>query len=204
VHEVKPGPRLAAALRAELAWSQLGKPQQQAIKTALREYEKRRPERLKKALGGIGKAGILGVLRSGSGNGGVPGGLLGSSVGGVLGTGGLGLKGSGSYSSKNPKLRRAESLVGSKLALTFRAVSCQSACDLADARRRLLAAAGPLLQCLESALGLAGREEVTATFSAGRVSGSRAPVNSCLQSWLRSAPAGLSATLLVGAATAVE
>jgi len=194
VHEVVPGPRLIAALRTELAWTRLSKAQELAMHKAREAW---RPGQLvrtgRRTLTSSG--GSPGAVTFGSRRGPGPG------TGG--GSGGLGLKGVGD-SSKNPRLRRAESRLGSKLALTFRQVSCTASCDLADARRQLLGASAPLLQCLEGALSLSGREEVTVQFAAGKVTGARSTANACVQGWLAKAPRGFSATLLVGPVSAVE
>jgi hypothetical protein len=191
LYEATPGASLTAALRTELAWSKLSKPQQQALAAAIKQQSK----------SSLKVSGVLGRI-GGSGSGDALGGLIGNKVGDA-GFGGLGVVG-GKYSPKSARLRRAESLLGAKLALTFRAVSCESACDQADARRQLRAAARPLLECLEKALSLSGSEEVTATFAGTKVSGTRTPANTCLQSWLPKAPKGVSGTLIIGPASAVS
>jgi hypothetical protein len=209
---------LAGALRSELAWSKLSKAQERARQAAVDAYRK------------TSVAGVLGVLRGSGpppanifGSGGLAvggaGGLRGIGGGGAVG--GLGLRGTGTggggtgaglgaigggygtYRGSNPRLRRAESLVGSKLALTFRQVGGGS--DVAETRRALLAAAKPLLSCLEGQLSLADRDEVTVEFIAGgKATGANSAAARCVETWMSKLPRGHRATLIVGPASAAQ
>jgi hypothetical protein len=220
---------LAGALRSELAWSKLSKAQEKARQAAVDAHDKDRTSALR------GSAGILGVLRGsgssgvvnvlGSGGGAVGGlGLKGTGTGGggVGVMGGLGLKGTGTggggyrvggvirrgagyggYGHASSRLRRAESLVGSKLALTFRQVGGGS--DVAETRRALLAAAKPLLSCLEGQLSLADRDEVTVEFVVGgKATGANSAAAKCVETWMFKLPRGHRATMIVGPASAAQ
>ena len=205
---------LAGALRSELSWAKLSKGQERARQAAVDAYGKDRISSLQGSAGGV-----LGVLR-GSGSGGIVN-VLGAGGGGAVGglglrgagTGGGGgyrvsgvigrLGGSGGYSPSNQRLRRAESLVGGKLALTFRQVSGGS--DVAETRRALLGAAKPLLSCLEGQLSLSGRDEITVEFVVGgKATGANTAAAKCVETWMSKLPRGQRATLLVGPASAAQ
>jgi hypothetical protein len=194
---------LAAALRAELAWGKLSKADEKKLATA-------RSTGVLRILGSSGRGGLIGVLGTGgsggSGGSGLGGAVSGTLGGGGVGVGGLGLRGRGpgyGYGSSS-HLRRGEALVGQKLALAFRAVTCAGGCDVAEVRRSWLASAGPLLGCLEGSLSL-GYGEVSVELGAnGKTTGSGAAA-SCASSWYgRQARRGVSARLLVGPASSVR
>jgi hypothetical protein len=178
------GKTLGAALRGELGWTKLTKAQEGALQTAAKEH---RATALLKILGAKGApSGVAGVI----------GGGLGVGAGGGLAIGSTGYA--------NPRLRRAESLVGPKLALTFRQVS--GGVDLAEVRRYLLAQAKPLLGCLESKLTLSGRDEATVEFAVGgKVSGAVPAATACVQAWGGKLKwRSLRGTMLVGVASSAQ
>jgi hypothetical protein len=205
---------LAGALRSELSWAKLSKGQERARQAAVDAYGKDRINVLARlrsagalgAIGGSGSGGIVNVL--GTGGGGAVGGLglrgVGTGGGGYRVSGVIGrLGGSGGYSPSNQRLRRAESLVGTKLALTFRQVSGGS--DVAETRRALLGAAKPLLSCLEAQLSLSGRDESTVEFVVGgKATGANTAAAKCVETWMSKLPRGQRATLVVGPASAAQ
>jgi hypothetical protein len=71
-------------------------------------------------------------------------------------------------------------------------------------RRQLLAAAGPLLKCLEGALTVSADDVSLELTAAGKVAGAGGAAASCAQAWLAGRPRGVAATLVVGAASAVQ